>query len=129
MAGNFYCLVVQGSLTSDDIRDELLLTAYRMIVSHRKRHRLKTKECEGLVQTKFQRQSLVDVSGTLFTAELEMEKGKILVTYNLRDQYLRELEEMELGAWVGIDELGTEIDKDRFRPSPIKRLKKHFINN
>lgn len=129
MYGNIYCLTFQGNLVSDDIRDALFSAGYLMIVGHEKRHRIKTDECEGIVRTAFQHQGLVDIYGVVFVAELETEKGKLTVTYIVRDRDLGEMEQMEEGAWVSVDDLDEEIPAERIRPSPLKRLKKHFINN
>lgn len=129
MEGKIYCLVVDGNLVDDDIRDMLLATAYQMAIGHQKKQRVKAEGCEGIVRTKFQRQSLVDIHGLVFMAELDTEKGRLAITYILRDQDLRALEEMEEGAWLSLEELGQPIAEERIRPSPIKRVKRAFQNN
>ncbi|MBI3251389.1 MAG: hypothetical protein HYZ62_00590 [Candidatus Andersenbacteria bacterium] len=129
MHGNIYCIVVHGNLVSDEIRDELFATGYYMMLSHSKKKKIKTKECEGIVRTNFQRQVFVNIGGVVFIAELETAKAKIAVTYIIRDRDLAGMAESEGGAWLSLEELGQEIPEDRLRPSPIKRLKPaHRLN-
>lgn len=121
--GDFFCVMLAGNaFITDDIRDELLASGYLMVRAGQKRRKIKCKVCEGVVTSNLKSTVLDAIAGIGFLAELEIEEGKIKVNYIVRGSRLRELEEAEEGAWIGIDDLGTELSPERIRPNPIKRL-------
>lgn len=115
-----YCFMVTWTITSDDVRDLLFVTAYHMIKSHARKRKVRSEECEGVVTTAFQHVSLAGISGIRFRAELETETGKLVVTYLVRNRDLDALEEAEEGAWVSDDDSPEDV-LGRFRENPIRK--------
>ncbi len=118
-----YCITFTDSIVSDDVRDMLFQTAYLMLKGGQKRKKFRSKECSGVVVTKFQPLVYVGTSGIEFTGIVESEEGENTITYLVRDQDLAMLEQAKEGAWLsGEDMLSGNIPEEKWRPNPIRRV-------
>ena len=95
MRGQIYCMMWSGFLDSN-VHNTLFLAAREMVRDHREKQMIRNEWCEGLVRTKFTPALIGAVSGIIFDAEVETERGKSTVKYLVRtadlDEDIGELE-------------------------------------
>jgi hypothetical protein len=119
----FCCIGFSRSITSDDVRDALLQTAYLMLRGYERKRKVHSKFCEGVVTTDFKETSFVNITGVMFYATVECETGKNEISYLVRSRDIAELETDESEfAWVSSDDLRHGRPGGNFRQNPIFRM-------
>ena len=119
-----YCLTISHPIVGDNVRDDLLVAAYQMVRSGEKRRKFRSQDSEGEVKTSFERAQLGGLVGYVFHATVECDPtGQTIVTYLVRDQDLRRLEEVDECAWLTQEQAARgEIPQDDWRENPIRRV-------
>ena len=123
-----YCVMFSNPI-SDDVRDTLFANAYLMLKTFSKKKRVKTSFCEGVIKTDLKPVALYGMNGVVFNARLETDKGDLTVSYMVRHQNLKEMEETEHGVWLEDDELDETLPASKLRPNPIRAVAKKHLEN
>lgn len=93
-----YCLMIKGRGLTDGIRTFLYRTACEMFLKGQEQKRVKSSDCEALVQTKFGFAMIGSIYGTKFVADVETNNGKTHAEYIVHDRDLNRA--MEDGVWA-----------------------------
>lgn len=113
-----YCLGVAGRAMTEKLAEVLFHNAHDMIESGKEKQRVKGRDYDGVITTKFERVCLATIAGILFEATVMTAKGETKSKYIVRDQDLDGLEKAKFQILqLDPDEPETEIMKI---PSPSK---------
>lgn len=115
---SFYCIMITKPFLTDGIRDLLFQTAYLMMRFDSKQRRFRSADCEGYVTTDFKQIPYGGMSGIRFVGHVECQTGTEEVSYLVRDNDLRALEEAETGAWLS----GADLEKLRDEKTPMETI-------
>ena len=100
MWSNFVCLVASVYL-DDEERDALSDVALTMATKNRAAQKVKTSRMEGRVTTRFDHAVLGGISGMVFEAEVETDRGRGKVRYIMKIDVAVEVRERNLKTrWV-----------------------------
>ena len=124
----FYCIMFSHSI-SDEVRDTLLAHAYLMLRSYKRKTKVRTNDCEGVIETDFKETHLYGMNGIVFKARLGTNAGDLKVSYLVRHQDLEMAEEAEHGAWLEPDEFDSPLPPSKLRKNPIRAVSKAHLGN
>jgi hypothetical protein len=112
-----FCLGVAGRAMTEKLTEVLFYNAHDMIESGKGKQRVKGKDYDGVITTKFDRVALSSISGIFFEATVMTAKGETKAKYIVRDQ---DLEGIEQAKFHIVDRLDPEEPKNEPKriPSP-----------
>lgn len=111
-----FCLGVAGRAMTEKLTEVLFHNAHDMIESGKGKQRVKGKDYDGVITTKFERVSLSTISGIFFEATVMTAKGETKAKYIVRDQ---DLEGIERRQTFFMERLDPEEPKEQRKiPSP-----------
>ena len=91
--------MISGMFLTDEIRNELFLTARQMADQKEDKAKIKTVDLEGHVTTKWLRKGISSTFGIEFYAEIDSFLGSTKVTYIVETKSFMNIEE---GTWAEI---------------------------
>lgn len=91
-----FCLGVAGKAITEKLTEILFYNAHDMLEGKKERQRIKGKEYDGLITTKFERASMASISGIVFDASVMTPQGETKVNYIVRDQDLEGIESVKI---------------------------------
>jgi hypothetical protein len=101
--GNVYFLKVVGHPIREDLAVALFGAAQKLTHGNKRRERIRGRDFEGVVTTRFQSASLGDLTGTVFNAEIEMGRRKVKASYLVRGADMELIDPDQIEVTYGRD--------------------------
>jgi hypothetical protein len=118
--GGIHCLMLDGPGITADIRNHLLLVTARMRQELKTRISVRTKYFEGMIKTGLETRALGFLTGILFEAEIEFERGKTFLTFIVNEKELLQAkhEDVEVMVWFNVFTGDLQIPEKIFGYDP-----------
>lgn len=97
-----FCFGLSGKPVTAKLSEVLFINSHYLIETNKKRTKIKGSEYNGFIKTYFKRANIDVISGIVFHAEVETNKGMTLVNYIIRDNDLEGIENVQFNDSIGL---------------------------
>ena len=136
---DFYCVALhRGRSLTQELREKLLIEAWYLAKSHRKKKKIRGEDYEGFIRIKQESLYYNGMTGWLFEAFFETEDDAITVDFLVSHNAFKILEDMEEDEdfeWhedvFDLNEDGAEFKSRTSQPAvnPILEAKRSYTQN
>jgi hypothetical protein len=114
------CLMINGPGITAGIRNNILLVTAKMRQEIKTKVSIRTKFFEGIIKTKLETRVLGSLSGLLFEAEIECERGKTFIRFivNERELLHTKYDDIESAVWINLFTGNLEIPEKQLGIDP-----------